>query len=103
MGIPISGDPRPYARRTNPPFGIGLVPAIVTVAIPPGSGTTPSSTGQAQLYYLATPDSTAATADADNASVTVLNWYQSTPTIAVGKHILVFPWSGAYWLATGDC
>ncbi len=102
IALPISGDPRPYSGRSTPPYGIGLIPAIVTTAITACSGTTPG-TGNAQLYYRATPDATSATADADNASVTVLNWYTSSGTIAVGKHINVYWWSNAYWFANGDC
>ena len=102
VGIPISGDPRPYARRTNPPFGVGLIPAIVTSAIGQASGTT-MGTGQAQLYYLATPDDTSATADADNNAVPVANWYTTSGTIAVGKHVFLCLWSAAYWLVTWEC
>lgn len=102
VGIPISGDPRPSARRTNPPFGVGLIPAIVTQAIGPCSGTTPG-TGKVQLYYLDKPDDTSATADQDNNNVPVLNWYTGSGTIGVGKHVQVYQWANATWLATWDC
>ncbi len=102
VGIPISGDPRPFAGRSNPPVGSLVIPAIVTQAITACSGTTPG-TGQAQLYYLDTPDATMATADADNTNVPVLNWYTSSGTIAVGKHCWLAAWSNAYWYLGGDC
>jgi hypothetical protein len=103
IGIPISGDPRPQAGRTAPPYGVGLIPAIVTSAIGPCSGTT-VGTGAAQLYYLASPDSNTVTADPDTTgTVTVLNWFVNTGTITVGTHIQVYIWSYAYWFAGSDC
>jgi hypothetical protein len=102
VGIPISGDPRPYAGRRAGPPSIGAIPAVVTSAISQATGTT-MGTGQVQLYYLATPDATVATADADNASVPVFNWYTGSGTIAVGKHVWVTTWSNAYWFLGGDC
>ena len=103
IGIPLSGDPRTEARRTTPPSGIGLVPAIVTSAIGPATGTT-VGTGQAQLYYLADPDSNDVTADPDpSGTVNVLNWYQNSGTIAIDTHIQVFLWSNAWWFGGGDC
>lgn len=102
IGIPISGDPRPSAGRSSPPFGVGAIPAIVTTAITQGSGTTPGS-GAVQLYYLATPDATSATADPDSTETPVLNWYTTSGTIAVGKHVWVVLWSNAYWFLGGDC
>jgi hypothetical protein len=105
IGIPISGDPRPRTGRTSPPFGCFGIPAIVVGAIGPctGSGTTwTPGTGAAQLYYMDV-DNTRTTADSDNTSVTVLNWFQNTGTIAVNKHVFVVLWSQNYWLVATDC
>lgn len=98
--IPISGDPRGQGPLGRPPVGIGLIPAVVISDIAQGSGTTPGP-GTAQLYYLAADGDTTATADADNAAVTVLNWFTNTGSIVAGKHIQVYAWSGAYWYAGG--
>jgi hypothetical protein len=102
IGIAISGDPRAQSLRTTPPYGIGLIPAIVISGIGPCTGTT-VGTGTAQLYYLASPDSNAVTADADNAAVIVLNWFQNSGTIVAGTHIQIFLWSYAYWFGGADC
>jgi hypothetical protein len=98
---PISGSPRP--RIAAPPYGIGLIPAIVTTDIPAGGGYIPSSSGRAQLYYMDKPDDATATADADNDDVTVLCWYEGINTVVVGKHIFLALWANQYWFITGDC
>jgi len=102
VGIPISGDPGRYGQRRGGPPALAAIPAIVVTAITQGSGATPG-TGAVQLYYLDTPDDAAATADADNDDVPVLNWYTGSGTIAVGKHVFVSAWSGGYWLVACDC
>jgi hypothetical protein len=103
VSFPVTTSPHGQGNLRGAPFGIGLIPAIVTTAIPAGSGTTPSKTGRAQLYYLDDPDDAAATADADRATETILCWYTSITTVAIGKNIWVASWSGALWFITGDC
>ena len=102
--IPLSGNPSRFGnRRSTPPNG-SVIPAIVTTAIPAASGTTPSSTGVVQLYYVDSPDSSTVTADVDSgASVTVLNWYVNSGTIAIGTNVWVVIWGQWAWLLTADC
>jgi hypothetical protein len=103
IGIPLSGDPRAEARRTGPPYGIGMIPAIVTTAIGPCTGTT-VGVGGAQLYHLASPDSNTVMPDPDPAgTVAVLNWFENSGTIVIGTHIQIFLWSNAYWFGGADC
>lgn len=83
------------------PVMIGY-PAVVVTAISQASGTS-FGTGNVQLYYPSTPDTSALTADVDNASVPVRNWYTTSGTIATGKHCAVMSMGGAMWLLSWDC
>ncbi len=103
--IPISGDPRPLGTKRMAAYAIGCAPAVVVTAITActlSSGTYTPGTGAVQLYYM-DDDATVASADVDNASVTVYNWYQNSGTVAVGKSVWVASWSGVYWFVDSDC
>ena len=99
--IPQGGDPSPYNWTGKVPYFVGLIPAVVTVAI--GPCTSSPGTGQVQLYYWDVDTSSAIPNPDDGASIAVLNWYQNSGTIAIGTHVYVTWWSNALWFAGGDC
>lgn len=89
----------------------GLYTATVTTAITAcsSSGTPVPGTGAAQLWYY-DDDADVMRQNGDdgmgttfNGIVTVRNWYVNSGTIAVATHVLVYPFSNAYWLAGADC
>lgn len=103
--IPVSGGPgRPGSRDiAGFPGKPGGIPAVVTVGITACSGTT-VGTGEAQIYTCDDPESSEVTADAeDSGTVTVLNWYTNSGTIAAGTHVFLSYWSYNYWFVGADC
>lgn len=112
--IPISldrglrGDRGPLGMSYAFPF-LPVVTAVVTTAITAcGSQTTPvPGSGAAQLW--AWDDDTGVTYQngddgwASDGIVTVLNWYQASGTIAVGKHVTLVFFGNAWWLLGADC
>jgi hypothetical protein len=103
--IPLGGDPSSYMPTNMVPYSPGCIPAIVTSAIGPCTGSSSFTPGQgnAALYNMATDGATVASADLENPNVPVLNWFLNSGMIAVGKHIMVCPWSYFYWLVSCDC
>ena len=74
----------------------------ITTTVSAASSTT-YGTGQVQLYYSADPDDAFGTADVDNASVPVFNWYTGSGTIPTNTHCHVFPSDNWRLLLTWDC
>lgn len=114
--IPISldrgrrGDFGPFGQQYTANYP-GLIPAVVTTAIPACSTSSTPAPGQgaAQLWYW-NDDTTTMVQNGDdgmngavNGIVTVLNWYQKSGTIAVGAHILIAYFANAWWLVGADC
>ena len=99
---PAGADPRGMGMAPGKSVVLPLFKAVTTTAITAASSTT-YGTGSVQLYYSANPDDIAATADADNASVPVFNWYTGSGTIPTNTHCHVFPSDNVLWLLTWDC
>lgn len=87
----------------------GLFPATVTAEITAcsTSATPVPGTGQAQLWVWDDDAETFSTNGDDGPNedgiVTVRNWFTASGTIAVGTHVVICPWSNAWWLISGDC
>ena len=100
---PPGSDPRGMGKQAGHPV-LPVFKAITTTTIGAASSTdTNYGTGNVQLYFSADPDDDFGTADPDNASVPVYNWYTGSGTIPANTHCMVFPSDNALWLLTWDC
>jgi hypothetical protein len=99
----VEGTPfgEPDQRRTPAPWNPGIMDAVVTTAITECSGNN-YGVGYAQIKI----DDDSDVAQIDPAypdPVRVLNWSETSGTIAIGKHIKVNWRNGKFGLVVRDC
>jgi hypothetical protein len=89
----------------NPPlWNPGVLAAVVTTAIPTGTTSAPSTTGQATVHRWDDPTQTdSAELNPAFVNVPVYNRKALSASIAVGKNCDIYWADGVYWLLQAEC